>query len=92
MWVIRYFLTVSAVVAFSLCAQAQCPVTKAPDPPFLPPAPYSANGPHDGFWYGTAWLWTLVSTDPSWWRGFEKIAYWRGGFDWQKEPPRHWPW
>ena len=58
-----------------------CPVTKAPDPPFVPPLPYrSTLGPE--FLYGTPKLWTIVY--PHWqmqrFRG-SKLPFFRQGFD-----------
>jgi len=66
-----------------------CPVTKIPDPPFVPPAPWIARD----YWYGTEKLWTLL--DPGRWearedsdRGYKvpKIVWWSRAYDWKKEP------
>jgi hypothetical protein len=91
---VRYILVASMVLAFSSCVFAQCPVTIAPDRPFVPPAPYIAE-PHDGgFLYGSDSLWTFVPTDANWGPPGKKMVYWRAGFDYwrpsidgQKEPP-----
>ena len=62
-----------------------CPVTKAPDSPFVPPAPYPAGPRRGGDWflYGTPALWTGVYPDA--WRvhgtGGSKMPYFRQGFD-----------
>ena len=59
-----------------------CPVTKAPDNPFIPPPPYRAhvlNG--GGFLYGTPALWTIVG--PSW--SGSKLPFFSRNFDWKKE-------
>jgi hypothetical protein len=43
-----------------------CPVTKPPDQPFVPPAPYWTNHGPDRFWYGTESLWTLLAVQGTW--------------------------
>jgi hypothetical protein len=61
-----------------------CPVTKAPDPPFVPPAPYSSNiGSHE-FLYGSPALWTVVLPD---WHVHSggKLPFFRQGYDWRKD-------
>jgi len=66
-----------------LAAKAPCPVTLPPDPPFVPPAPYSAQ-PMGGFWYGTPRLWTRLSGTRWQFRRkssgyFEKVVwFWEG--------------
>ncbi len=48
----------------SMAADRQsCPVTRPPDPPFTPPAPYSSNVGSDEFLYGGPSLWTVVYPD-----------------------------
>jgi hypothetical protein len=81
---IRLFLIAAAAFVLPVCASAQCPVTTASKPPFVPPAPYRTM-PEGGFWYGTESLWTWIPNDPQWWLGGEKIVYWRAGFDARKE-------
>jgi len=82
----KLFLITAAAFFFPVCAWAQCPVTKASKQPFVPPPPYRADlAPADGFYYGTASLWTQVWNEPSWLRGGEKLVYWRAGFDSRKE-------
>jgi hypothetical protein len=64
--------------------QASCPITRRPDPPFTPPAPYAAESPVAGtFWYGDASLWTRLPDDGTWTvpAGMgEKVFWWREGF------------
>jgi hypothetical protein len=83
-----------AALFFSAGASSQCPTTTAPNPPFVPSAPYSfSQDPAVGFLYGSEFLWTWVSTDPNWWgvgAPFRaKLFYARAGFDVRKEyaPP-----
>jgi hypothetical protein len=75
-------------------APASCPTTRPPDPPFVPPAPYSPTPPSvvdDQFWYGTNQLWTALNTDGTWpmpkHNGvlFDKSFWWRQGYDWRTE-------
>jgi hypothetical protein len=48
-------------------AAEDCPVTRPPDPPFVPPAPWPAEPPGDvQFWLGSAGLWTALPTSGSW--------------------------
>jgi hypothetical protein len=73
---------------------ASCPVTRPPDPPFVPPAPYLEKAPYEGdFWYGTAALWTMLGEEGSWeqlpyYDGAysQKTVWWREGYDWRAEP------
>jgi hypothetical protein len=75
-------------------APASCPTTRPPDPPFVPPAPYSLTPPSvvdDKFWYGTNQLWTWLNADGTWpmpkHNGvlFDKSFWWREGYDWRIE-------
>jgi hypothetical protein len=46
-----------------------CPITKRPDPLFVPPAAFPSTPPGaagGAFWYGTMDLWTVVNADGSW--------------------------
>lgn len=72
-----------------------CPVTRAPDRPFVPPAPYDSVNPQGppSFWHGSADLWTRLLADGVWHglpydgHGFtQKLFWWREGYDWQAEP------
>ena len=59
-----------------------CPVTKAPDNPFIPPPPHRPSKANDGrFLYGTPALWTIVGTG---WSG-SKLPFFSREFDWKKE-------
>jgi hypothetical protein len=76
-------------------APASCPTTRPPDPPFVPPAPYSPTPPSvvdDQFWYGTNQLWTALNADGTWpmVKGrngvrSDKSFWWRQGYDWRTE-------
>jgi hypothetical protein len=88
--VIKPFLIVVVSFVFPVCGSAQCPVTAAPNPPFVPPAPYNgANPMPSGFWYGTGSLWTWGFNAPTGWQSTvaggapydAKLVYWRAGFD-----------
>jgi hypothetical protein len=68
-----------------------CPVTKPPAHPFVPPSPYPTQTGHDGFWFGTDKLWTLLPRDGTW-NGLphyrptdtafrNKLFWWREGYD-----------
>jgi hypothetical protein len=60
-----------------------CPVTKAPDPLFVPPQPYSATAGSDEFLYGSTALWTLVF--PGWHvHSGGKLPFFSQGYDWKK--------
>jgi hypothetical protein len=68
----------------STAVPASCPVTRPPDPPFRPSAPYPATPPgKDRFWYGTPALWLPLSLDGSWSGG--KQFVWRQGYSGSKE-------
>jgi len=50
-------------------APSSCPITKRPDPPFVPPTgfPATPRPRYAGmFWYGTEDLWTLVNDSGAW--------------------------
>lgn len=61
-----------------------CPVTRPPQPRFVPPEPWPERPPDGGaFWYGSKDLWTSLPGDGTWpqlARG-EKVFWWREGFD-----------
>jgi hypothetical protein len=73
-----------------------CPITKQPDPPFVPPAAFPntpPGAPGGAFWYGTNDLWTVANADGSWGGlrnangGFEnKSFWWSVAFKVDKEP------
>jgi len=74
-----------------------CPVTRPPASPFVPPAPYPAKPPSQGvFWFGTEKLWTMLPVEGTW-RGLrhysattpgfrQKIFWWRKGYNWLSDP------
>ncbi len=73
-------------------APADCTVTRPPEPPFVPPSPYSKTAPFGGFWFGTESLWTDVPSDGVW-PGLsynagstQKIFWWRKGYSASDEP------
>jgi hypothetical protein len=72
------------LIAFALPAfpADSCPVTKAPAPTFVPPAPYNSSVRSGGFLFGSQSLWTFVGTygaNPE--LGF-KLIYWHPGLNW----------
>jgi hypothetical protein len=73
---------------------ASCPVTKPPEHPFVPPAPYPSKFTANGFWFGTNKLWINLRADGTW-KGLpkwpdgtvrQKLFWWREGYDWHREP------
>ncbi|HEV1288294.1 MAG TPA: hypothetical protein VNU44_23420 [Bryobacteraceae bacterium] len=88
------FLFVAALIVPNLLAQKSCPVTKPPNPAFIPPAPYQVNAGLDAFWYGDKDLWTVLPVDGSRnglpYRKNEgysnKLFLWKQGYDGVKEP------
>jgi hypothetical protein len=75
----------AAVPAPSLSAnKPKCAVTKAPEPLFVPPKPYSAFHGEDEFLYGTPALWTVVQQH---WnvRSGGKMPFFSQGFDWRNK-------
>jgi hypothetical protein len=76
-------------------AQA-CAVTRPPDPPFVPPAPYPVTPDANSFWFGTNALWTALPLDGTWKNlphytpsdpTFRQITvWWRQGYDPNTEP------
>lgn len=85
-----------AAVEAELPAQPpdSCPVTTAPETPFVPPAPWPATAPYAGhFWYGSAGLWTMLLDDGVWdglaesESGYgQKVVWWADGYYWKSEP------
>jgi hypothetical protein len=70
-----------------------CPVSRATDPPFVPPAPYSGMGYEGYFWYGSNDLWVALTQDGVWHslpqdeHGYgQKLPWWREGYVWNEEP------
>jgi hypothetical protein len=62
----------------------ECQVTRSPDRPFVPPAPYSSDAGSNEFLYGSPALWTFVYPD---WHVHSggKLPFFRQGYDWRKE-------
>jgi hypothetical protein len=76
-----------------------CPVTRPPDDPFLPPAPYPTDLRENDFWLGTEKLWIPLHYPEVWkWAPHqpgheqevqpltEKVFWWRVGYDVHAEP------
>lgn len=66
---------------------SSCPITRPSDSSFIPPAPYPANAPSGGFFFGTPKLWALLWGD--WQRatnGGNKTVWWRQGCDGKADP------
>jgi len=79
----------SGWLASSVAANRQnCPTTRPPDRPFVPPPPYSPTAGSNEFLYGSAALWTIVY--PGWHvhRDGGKLPFFRQGFVDAKERPR----
>jgi hypothetical protein len=77
----------------SISPPDSCPVTRAPEPRFVPPSPYPEWPPSGQFWYGDEALWTALYGEGVWQelphdeRGFtQKVVWWRDGYNWQEEP------
>lgn len=60
-----------------------CPVTRASDYPFVPPAPYPEKAFQGSFWFGTDELWTNLRENGTWRvmpRVFrQRVFWWRQG-------------
>ncbi len=89
LWITALLLPVAARSGSSACVP-----TLAPNPPFVPPAPYDSLHHSDAFWYGTAELWTDIAVDGVWHitsnsdtgGGYvTKLVFWTKSFDWRKE-------
>jgi hypothetical protein len=75
---------------------ATCPITRAPDTAFVPPAPYPPEPPEryvNEFWYGTPELWTMLGTEATWsglphnqYGYSQKIFWWSQHFDVSTDP------
>ena len=66
---------------------ASCPITKPSDSSFVPPAPYPAEAPSGGFFFGTPKLWALLWGD--WQRatnGGNKTVWWSEGYNGKSDP------
>lgn len=86
--------TASAATASPRAADpGGCPITRAPNRPFVPPAPPAPTqvlGRGGEFWYGTPALWTSLLSDGTW-SGLpyhdgaytQKVFWWSEGYDWR---------
>jgi hypothetical protein len=93
----RSSLTLCAMLLLAILTSGQCPITRPPDPPFVPPAAYAFSKPNPSFFsYGTDTLWTELQLDGKWgafgkegdgWVYETKLTYWHRGFDWRKDKP-----
>lgn len=67
---VRLLLALLALALLAACmptaAPHSCPVTTAPQPPFIPPDDTPETPPGDLFWYGSAALWTALPPDGVW--------------------------
>lgn len=85
---LAFGLAFSSALAF---AADTCPVTKPPEPPFIPPSPYPEAG-GKSFYIGTPKLWVLVYAGPwdglpRWPEGYrQKIVWWSEGYNAKNDP------
>jgi hypothetical protein len=77
---------VVAIALASTLLAADCPVTRPPDPAFVPSAPSSQARPGFDFLYGSDVLWTLLQTSGVWRVLGEKVWMWSNAFDRRIEP------
>jgi hypothetical protein len=73
------------VIASPLFA-ADCPVTRPPNPLFVPPQPSSEARPGLDFAYGSDALWTLLESSGVWQTLRQKVWMWSNAFDRRAEP------
>jgi hypothetical protein len=76
-----FFFSQSSVAAEII--PSHCPVTRPPDPPFVPPAPHPAKET-GRFWLGTNALWTSLTEDGIW-SGIVSPSGTRNKFWWWRE-------
>lgn len=66
-------------------APADCPVTRPPANPFVPPEPWPASPPgQNRFWYGSPGLWTALPSTQDWHQLVLGEKFWW----WSAEYPR----
>jgi hypothetical protein len=91
---VRYVFVVIAALLLPILGAAQCLTTRAPNPPFVPPAQYLFDAPKGAFWYGTDQLWTALGSDGKWSMGDNvlhgkgyrtKLTFWSRSFNWRTE-------
>ena len=87
LFAIMLALPVGAPRASFADSNSTCAVTKAPDPPFIPPPQWKAESSRDGqyFFFGTPGLWALVHIH---WRlhlDGTKLPYFSEHYDWKNE-------
>ena len=92
---LRYLITLMAVLLLTGLCSAQCLTTFPPNPPFVPPEPYLQQTQANGmFWYGTDALWTDLSINGKWemrnnvanGKGYTtKLTFWSRDFDGREE-------
>src|SRR4051812_29737665 len=87
-------IALALAIASSAFAADSCPVTKPPDPPFVPPQPFPEAG-KGGFYVGTPKLWVYVYAQPDGvWRGLpvwpegyrQKITWYSEGYIAKTDP------
>jgi cytochrome c2 len=74
----------SSEVASAAAGLSDCPFTRPPEPPFIPPLPWPPQPPGTGeFWFGNAGLWTALPVSGSWRQLAlgEKFWWWSEEFD-----------
>jgi hypothetical protein len=84
-------LALPLVFCSALAFADTCPVTTAPEPPFVPPSPYP-EAAEKTFYIGTPQLWVSVYPGP--WRGLprwregyrQKIVWWSEGYNAKVDP------
>lgn len=73
--------TLPPATAYIEASAEACPVTRPPDPQFVPRPPYPALPPvTDSFWYGTRSLWTVLPLDGRWSQRGERFWWWSEEF------------
>lgn len=71
---------------------ASCPVTRPPQPAFVPSVAYPKTPPAGEAWYGTPELWTTLTPNGTWtglphdMGGYtQKVFWWRDASDWRTD-------
>src|ERR1700730_13044130 len=73
--------------SISSAATINCAVTRAPNPPYIPPAPYQQHIAPPDFWFGNDLLWTTrhPGTLKLGHNDGVKLPFWRRGYYYMKE-------